>query len=283
MIDIRQTSQYGKYLRKRGWNVVQLNHVNCFIKKIPLFGSIIKIQRPEIIPLKKIETLASKCRALQIIIEPKSKLDAIYLKNNKYRKTKGPFLPSKTLHLDLTKTTDELKRGMKKDARRAILKTDKMLLSEPQLKDLKEFRTAWKNAVNTKRYVPSLSSLTILKKTFNKNAFFFLTKNNSAGAIFLVGDKISYYWQAFSNSEGRKSLAQYKIIWEGILKSKAAGAKILDFEGIYDDRFPNKSWQGFTHFKKSFGGQEIEYPGAFVKILPSIVFEKWKRQMLCKN
>ena len=43
------------------------------------------------------------------------------------------------------------------------------------------------------------------------------------------------------------------------------GAKILDFEGIFDERFPNKKWKGFTHFKKSFAGYEVEYPGAFSK------------------
>ncbi|RLC32355.1 hypothetical protein DRH13_01840, partial [Candidatus Woesebacteria bacterium] len=58
MIDIRQTPKYAAYLRKTGWRVIQLNHVNCFIKNIPVVGPIIKIQRPESIPLKKIEKLA---------------------------------------------------------------------------------------------------------------------------------------------------------------------------------------------------------------------------------
>ncbi len=123
-----------------------------------------------------------------------------------------------------------------------------------------------KKTVNQKRYVPSLLQLELLKKTFANKALFLIAKDNSAGAIFLTGDKIAYYWQAFSNKEGRKSLAQYKIIWEGIIKLKTAGVKILDFEGIYDDRFPNEKWKGFSHFKKSFGGCEVEYPGTFSKI-----------------
>jgi lipid II:glycine glycyltransferase (peptidoglycan interpeptide bridge formation enzyme) len=55
------------------------------------------------------------------------------------------------------------------------------------------------------------------------------------------------------------------MVWYGILWGKKRGAKMFDFEGIYDSRFPNKSWLGFTHFKKSFGGKEVEYPGCFVK------------------
>lgn len=47
--------------------------------------------------------------------------------------------------------------------------------------------------------------------------------------------------------------------------AKKRGCKIFDFEGIYDERFPNKSWLGFTHFKKSFGGYEVSYPGTYTK------------------
>lgn len=91
------------------------------------------------------------------------------------------------------------------------------------------------------------------------------TNEASAGAIFLLADSIAYYWQAFTSKGGRGKLTQYKIVWEGILWAKKMGAKVFDFEGIYDERFPNKSWLGFTHFKKSFGGYEVEYPGAFIK------------------
>jgi lipid II:glycine glycyltransferase (peptidoglycan interpeptide bridge formation enzyme) len=77
--------------------------------------------------------------------------------------------------------------------------------------------------------------------------------------------KIAYYWQAFTNSEGRTSLSQYSLLYHGILWAKKQGSRVFDFEGIYDPRFPNKSWQGFTHFKKSFGGYEVEYLGTFVK------------------
>ena len=274
MIDIRQTPKYAKYLRKTGWQVVQLNHVNCFIKNIPLVGPIIKIQRPETIPLKKIEKLAMKHRAFQVIIEPKNKLDAKFLIANKYKESKGPFLPTKTLHLDLTKTKEELTKGLKKDARHAIRKNKQVFISNLRLKDIEKFRNAWKKAVSKKRYVPPLSHLKALKKTFADKVLFLIAKDNSAGAIFLIENKIAYYWQAFSSKEGRRSLAQYKIIWEGILKPKAAGAKILDFEGIYDERFPDKSWKGFSHFKKSFGGHEVEYPGVYTKIYLLEMFKK---------
>jgi lipid II:glycine glycyltransferase (peptidoglycan interpeptide bridge formation enzyme) len=284
MLDIRQTPAYARYLKSIGWQVERINEVNYFIKKLPLMGSIIKIQRPEEIKIKKINELAKKYKSFQIIIEPKSEMDARYLISIGYKKSKRPYLPTKTLHLELTHPQESLINQMKKDAKRAIKKTEDLEIHEPTISC---FRDCWKKAVGLKRYVPAIKNLKSLKKNFRKNCLFLLTKEGSAGAIFLMGDKIAlgqqaassaYYWQAFSNQKGRKTLAQYKIVWEGILWAKKHGAKIFDFEGIYDKRFPNKKWKGFTHFKKSFGGYEVSYPGAFVKNLVPFKLQKRPHQ-----
>jgi lipid II:glycine glycyltransferase (peptidoglycan interpeptide bridge formation enzyme) len=70
---------------------------------------------------------------------------------------------------------------------------------------------------------------------------------------------------AASSKKGKKLYAPTLNTWEAIRLSKKKGSSIYDFEGIYDSRFPLKTWRGFTRFKKSFGGKEIKYPGAFVK------------------
>lgn len=265
MIDIRQTPKYAKYLRKTGWIVEDVNHTCCFVKKLPVLGAIIKVQRPETIPFKKIEGLAKKYHAFQTIIEPKRDFDAKFLIASGLKLSKNPYLPTKTLQLDLTKTQNELFSQLKKDAKQAIRKSEELEIINCKLEDIEKFREGWKRAVGWKRYVSPLLHLKALKETFGKDALFLKTKDNSSGAIFLLEDKIAYYWQAFTAKSGRKTLAQYKIVWEGILWAKKRGAKIFDFEGTYDNRFPHKSWAGFSHFKKSFGGYEVEYPGAFVK------------------
>lgn len=265
MTDIRQTSQYAHYSKKIGWKVERHTEINYFIKKIPLVGSIIKIQRPGEIRIDKIRELAKKYRCFQVIMEPANELDAKYLRSLGFKLSKSPYLPTKTLLLDLVKSEKGLVKGMKKDARYAIKKTEDLKTKEA--KDIEIFREGWKKSVGVKRYVPPLSHLLALKNSFKQRCLFLTTGDSSAGAIFLIGDKIAYYWQAFTNKEGRKRLAQYKIVWEGILWAKRKGVKIFDFEGIFDERFSNKSWQGFTHFKKSFGGYEISYPGTFTKNL----------------
>ena len=266
MIDIRQTTQYASYLKKNGWIVERHAEIYYFIKKFPVIGSAIKIQRPEEIRIKKIVELAKKYRAFQIIYEPKNDLDAKYLQSCDYKLSKSPYLPSKTLHLDLTKAKEKILKQMKKDARHSIRKTKDLKTKElKNKKEIEEFRNAWKKAVGLKRYIPSISQLIALKKSFSQNCLIIITKEGTSGAIFLVGDKTAYYWQAFTSIDGRRSLAQYKVVWEGILWAKKKGTKILDFEGIFDERFPNKRWLGFTHFKKSFGGSEVKYPGAYTK------------------
>ncbi len=88
-----------------------------------------------------------------------------------------------------------------------------------------------------------------------------------AGALVLTHGKIAYYMHAFSTPEGRSLNAPYLLVWEAMLLAKKLKCQILDLEGIWDERFPkrNKKWQGFTHFKKGFGGREVEYPGSFTK------------------
>ncbi len=261
MIDIRQSKDYAQYLSSLGWVVERIDNINYFIKKFPLIGSVIKIQRPEKIDFKEIKTLTKKYRVFQIILEPKNNNQKEEIKKNGFRLSNSPYLPTKTLEFNLTKSEKELLKGLKKDCRRIIEKTKaKIVKTSPE-----KFQKAWKKAIGLKRYVPPISQLESLKKTFEKNSLFITAKDSSAGAIFLRAGEKSYYWQAFTNKVGRKNNYQYKIVWEGIIWAKKNKAKVLDFEGIYDERFPNKSWLGFTHFKKSFGGKETEYPGCYIK------------------
>ena len=91
-------------------------------------------------------------------------------------------------------------------------------------------------------------------------------KHNLLSGILMIQTKdIAYYMYAASSDKGKKLFAPTICVWESIKLAKKLGCKIYDFEGIYDERFPLKSWKGFTRFKKSFGGKEISYPGAFVK------------------
>ena len=242
-----------------GWKVYRIKDVNYFVKKIFNVGICLKIQRPATIDTLTIQKLVKKHHILYTIIEPQN----LSTQQPHNFKQIGPYVPSKTLTLDLTKSVRNLLMECKKDGRYLIRKTDNIQINiDPPIST---FRKVWKRSVSPKRYVTSEKHLHYLKKAFKKNMIIMLTEENTNGAIFLKAGNTAYYWHAFSSKTGRKKQAQYQVVWQGILWAKQSGAKTFDFEGLYDERFPQDTWKGFTHFKKSFGGKEVLYPGAFGK------------------
>ena len=262
MHDIRQSKNYANYLSSLGWKVERIKEVNHLIKELPIIGSVLKIQRPEKINFISMIRIIEKYRVFQTIIEPKNQNDALSCMQYGFKLSKNPYLPTKTLHLNLTKPLK-----FNKETRRCIKIGDRVKIKKvSSLSDLKEFRRAWKKSVKFTRFVPGTEQLINLRKSFpGKYSLFIASHNINAGAIFIRTKDIAYYWQAFTSNEGRTSLSQYSLLYQGILWAKKQGCKIFDFEGIFDPRFPNKSWLGFTHFKHSFGGYEVTYPGCYIK------------------
>lgn len=260
--DLRQTSQYAHYLQLQGWKVAKINKTYIFSRQILGF-SLVKIQRPKNTPGVG-EVLP---RGVGIIyLEPLDKKQA----PPDFKLKKSTFLPSRTLIIDLEQSEEKIFNRMQKDARYAIRKSSQTPLGCAQPSSLGVFHRAWRRSVSWRRWVPSLKSLQNLKTAFGKNALFLIAtrqKQIIAGTVILVAARRAYYYYAFTNQAGRRLLAQYLLVWEAIKLAKKLGCEIFDFEGIYDQRFPDKSWQGFSHFKRSFGGQVIEYPGCFRKFI----------------
>lgn len=276
MVDIRQTESYAKYLRSIGWTVERIAETNYFIKKMPLIGSVLKLQRPDEIRLDTVNKLCRKYGVFQTIIEPKNEMEAEFLSSVGFKLAKSTYLPSKTLQIDLTQGGGDILKNLKKDAKYALRKGGELKIKEYSTpEELQIFRDAWKKSVKFNRYVPPVEQLIKLKKSFPHSHSIFLASHNIVsriigGVIFTTSSHgssnyITYYWQAFTNSEGRSTLSQYSLLYHGILWAKKNGYKVFDFEGIYDSRFPNKDWLGFTHFKRSFGGYEVTYPGCYTR------------------
>ncbi|OGM29766.1 hypothetical protein A2630_01325 [Candidatus Woesebacteria bacterium RIFCSPHIGHO2_01_FULL_44_10] len=270
-MDIRQSSNYAKYMRRQGWKVEKINGVYCYLKKFPIIGYFCKIQRPgTTLGERDIKLLRKKYRIFQIVVEPSDEKQGTRLKDLGFKLTKSPYLPSKTLILDLKKPKNILFKNLSKDARYSINKTKALPLFTGH--DLQSFHESWGKAVKLAHHVPKLSTLQALSQSFTHSALFLASHNKindvnfTSGALFLHSGDFVYYWQAFTSPAGRAGLAQYKILWQAILWAKSKGARFFDFEGIYDPRFPQKSWLGFTVFKKKFGGVEKSYPGAYTKI-----------------
>lgn len=254
MQDLRQSPEFARFIKKIGWIVGKEKDFQFYIRHLPILGNFIKIQRPQkpITP-KTINNLAKKYHAFAVQII---------------------FSPTKTLQLDLTLPLGQIQKQMKKDARYELRRAEKNKIIVKKSDDIETFIKIWhKNAFRRGFWIPFGKEIRSIYEAFDQKARLLLaysiqdTKYSIpvSGALILISDKTAYYFHAASTPEGRKLSAPYSVVWEAIKLAKKKGCRIFDFEGIYDERFPQKSWLGFSHFKKSFGGEEIEYPGCFIK------------------
>ena len=183
--DLRQSANYVKYLESQGWIVERIDNINYFFKKIPL-GTVLKVQRPGKIDFETIQKLEKKYKVFQTVIEPNltsvvNSFSDIHnlLSSNGYKLSKDIYLPSKTIHLDITRPLK-----FKKETRRAIRKGSQFKIKEYSTpKEIEIFYKAWKKSVTFMRYVPNLESLVNLKKSFPNNTSIFLASHNKIGNI----------------------------------------------------------------------------------------------------
>jgi len=272
MLDLRQSPNHAKFLKSVGWIVETKNGTNYFIKKIPLIGSFIKIQRPEIINFEDVEKLRKKYRTFHIVIEPKLRIlisedNHSLLYTHGFKLSKSPYLPTKTIWLDLSKPKNQLLKEMHSKTRYNIKKGQKLKVIIQKSGDIKRFIRLYHQWHRRRlSFLSQAKQIREMYQAYGNNAdLFFAYKDGLPVSVLLTVrySLISYYMFAASSSLGKKLFAPTLLTWEAIKDAKKDGCTIFDFEGIYDERFPIKSWQGFSRFKKSFGGQEIAYPGCY--------------------
>lgn len=85
-----------------------------------------------------------------------------------------------------------------------------------------------------------------------------------AASLFFDYDGTRYYMQSAADNRYKKLPATVVLLATAILDAKDQGIKHFDFWGIAPEG-ANQShpWYGFTKFKKSFGGHEVQYAGTY--------------------
>ncbi len=268
--DLRQSSEYGEYMKRIGWRVEKY-HVSgikyhVFIRRLLGLVSIAKVQRTSTM-LPGLEEILRKDRVVMCKVEPREgSLDSARddIEKRGFRLDGWPLLASKTLRVDLRPSEEKILESFDKDTRYCIRQVSN---HKPQttINNYDGFYEIWKKSSKRKNlWIPSKKDYNSLIECFGKKVFSVCIDNN-AGALILIHDKCAYYYYAGATKEGNKNNLPYAVVWEAMKIAKKKGCKIWDFEGIYDSRFPNKGWLGFTRFKKGFGGREIEFAGSYKK------------------
>lgn len=245
-----------------GWEVID----GMFVKKI-LGIKWAKWQRPEIVNKPKVGVFMIKVEPEALKGDKKVEKKLIQIG---FRKDKSPMLPTKTVWLDLRKSEKKLLEEMhyktryniKKYSQKAdILRGDKV--SDEQLQNF--FGIYKQNAQRQKFWGLKSSDFKKLFECFKDNGY--LIKTNEGGLVVLIHDNVAYYSHNAVTNKGRQEFLPTILTWKAIKLAKKLGCRRFDFEGIEDSRYPvTKKWAGFTRFKKSFGGEVIEYLGSFTKL-----------------
>lgn len=275
-MDVHQSSLWAEYMTKLGWQTEKLGDGFAYIKKLSVIGSIIKIPKfnPSI-NLDLIDNLAKKHQALFVKVEPlattkEMKLEET-LKKSGFQSDTWSLQPTKTLIINLNDTEEEILAGMEKDTRYSIRAAEKRGVSVIQNDDIDTFWNLYKQTAKRGRFWVTASDIRKLWEVFSKgnNAAIFVAQHSGeslAAAFVLFQDDTAYYHHAGSSDQHRELYATYLVIWKIILAAKKRGCHKLDLMGIVDPRIPaTKSWGGFSHFKRGFGGEEVSYLGSFTK------------------
>lgn len=72
-----------------------------------------------------------------------------------------------------------------------------------------------------------------------------------------------FYAHAATSDVERKLAAGTVLLVQMILDAKNHGDEIFDFWGITTSENPSHPWYGFTKYKKSFGGSQVNYSGTW--------------------
>lgn len=272
MQDIRQSAAWKAFAEVRGWKVVEVpsqdgkHTLQATILPLGMLGlNFLKIQRSLYVPnWQELKKIRRNNWVFSSIIEPvKIKNLASYLGAG-YKLSRFPYLATKSVIIDINKSERALWKELSENSRRLIVKNKHAEIKEVSAE---VFLNNWKRF--SKIWTMKLDEMTKLKeKLGEKMSFLLCFENNECQSGILVvesGDMVNYY-QSFTTDAGRRTGAHYFLVWKTILSSKKKGLKFFDFEGIYDKRWPQKRWLGFTEFKKKFGGKVVTYPGCYSRL-----------------
>ncbi len=180
--------------------------------------------------------------------------------------------PKQTLVLDLSKSTEEILQGMHEKTRYNIRLADRKGVKvktgqfEEFWKLLKKTSRRDQFFTHPQRYYKKM--LEVLGKDglmkvrlhvayLSADKAGLEAKPLAAAMVGYFGDTATYLHGA-SAYEDRALMAPYALHWDIIKDAKKDGYLFYDFWGIDGER-----WPGVTRFKLGFGGQVVEYPGAF--------------------
>ena len=174
--------------------------------------------------------------------------------------------PELTWVLDITKSEDEILKGMRKTHRNLIRRAAKEgveIIQSADEKYLKAFYDIHMETVKRHKFVPFSydyikSEIDAFKNDDQISIFSAKYKDEiiSSAIVVFYGEQ-AFYHHGSSSSKYYKIPSSYLNLWETIKEARKRGKKKFNFYGIVENK-PKHPWTGLSKFKKGFGGHQEE-------------------------
>ncbi len=272
-MEIQQSAPYAAYIRSLQWIVETVDGAYIYIKPFPVIGGFAKIQRVTTLPpIDKLIPILTRHHVRTLAIEPDASLSQRALNTwrgslpNFLRINTDPFLPTKTIRVDLTPTESGMFRSFTEAKRRAVRRAQKYGIVIRESRDIDALIRVKNKSAGFMGFITT-SGVRELWRALPENAktiaLAYTPDEELVGGVLLIfWDHIAYYWIAGAVLKGKKMFAPTLLVWESFILSKQHHCRVFDFVGVWDERNPSKNheWKGFTKFKEGFGGTPMYYP-----------------------
>ncbi len=229
---------------------------------------------------QELTNLAKANQAAFIRIEPLGQVSPEELIKLGYKKAR-PVQPELTWRINLTKSEEEQIADMKKNNRNRYRNAHKKDLSFAQSTDQEDLeatiglinQVSQKNKVklHTADYLRKQAKI-LLDKGIMKMFVVRLDNKVIGGTLVYDYQGVRYHAHSAADPKFHKTGANTFLKASTIIDAKRQGLEAFDFWGITDSEDPNHPWYGFSQFKKSFGGSEHRYNGAWEKPINKSIY-----------
>lgn len=176
--------------------------------------------------------------------------------------------PERAWMLDISKSEDEILRGMRKQTRHCIRNAQNVgieIRASKDPRDLELFYALHRDTVQHHGFIPFSKEyiqdeFSVFEKNDNALIFLGMYKNEPiSGAVILFSHGSAFYHHGASSRLYQKIPASHLLQWEIIKEAKRRECALYNFWGIAPEGAKNHPWAGLTLFKKGFGGLSEEY------------------------
>lgn len=261
--DVRQSDEYATYMERLGWDTERVGGAHIFIRRAgPI--TLAKLRRPgPVTDWEKVRSFRQRQKIAVLQADPEVAEEA---EMNRYgmKLARSQLLGTKTLLVDLRPDSSKILSGFKTETRYKLRKNEQ---NEVPLvwNDVEYFYTVLKQGYkDIGVWCPPPEHYHAFTSAFNKKSFCVVAGGES-GCLVTLHEGVAEYYYAASTPAGKQRNLPYMVVWEAMKEAKKRGALVWDFNGLYDPRWPDARWKGFSFFKQRFGGVELEFAGTYIK------------------